>query len=58
MLRWTQQNGRIGMCIIVRGYEGYVLATRSLTKLGNKELVAAEALAALNAVESGSDLGQ
>jgi hypothetical protein len=46
------------MCIIVRGYEGYVLATRSLTKLGNKELVAAEALAALNAVESGSDLGQ
>lgn len=34
---------------IVRDHKGYVIATKSLTKLGNLEPVVVEALAALHA---------
>jgi hypothetical protein len=42
-------NGRLGMRIIVRDHGGFVLTARSLTKMGNLEPVAVEAWAALHA---------
>lgn len=39
--------GRMGLGAIVRDHKGYVIATKSLTKLGNLALITAEVLTAL-----------
>jgi hypothetical protein len=49
--------GRLGMGFIVRDYEGFVLVTRSRTKLGNLEPIMAKAFAAFCATEFNKDLG-
>jgi len=49
-------NGRIGVGIVVRDYEGHVVGARSLTKMKNLELVAAEALTAFQNTVFSKDL--
>jgi ribonuclease HI len=50
-------NGRMGIGIVVRDYEGHVIAARSVTIMGNLEPIAAEALAAFQATNFSKDLG-
>jgi hypothetical protein len=50
-------HGRMGMGIVVQDNEGYVVAARSLTKLGRLEPVATEALTVFQVAEFSKGLG-
>jgi hypothetical protein len=57
MLLWIMLVDSWVSRLIVRDYNGLVIAARSLTKMGNLEPVAAEALTAFHVAEFSKDLG-